>query len=123
MSLVEALLKPQAYPEEVAAVELVETHISYIFLTGKHVYKVKKPVDYGFLDFTTLEKRHYYCQEEVELNRRLSPEVYLGVSEIRQHQGRYTVDGPGITVEYAVRMRPLPRERAMNLLLQQGQVS
>lgn len=121
--IVEALLRPEAYPESVTTVELVETHISYLFLTGKHVYKVKKPVNYGFLDFSTLEKRRYYCQEEVELNRRLSPEVYLGVSEIRQHQGRYTVDGPGITVEYAVRMRQLPREGAMNVLLQQGQVS
>ena len=121
--MVEALLQPEAYPHQVAGVELVETHVSYLFLTGEHVYKVKKPVDYGFLDFTTLDKRRYFCHQEVALNRRMSPEVYLGVSEVRQHQGRYTIDGPGVTVEYAVKMRQLPRQRALSMLLQQGQVS
>jgi hypothetical protein len=125
--MVQALLQPEAYSHEVAGVELVETHVSYLLLTGEHVYKVKKPVDYGFLDFTTLEKRRHFCHQEVALNRRISPEVYLGVSEVRQHQGRYTIDGagegPGVTVEYAVKMRQLPRQRAMNLLLQQGLVS
>lgn len=121
--MVQALLLPEAYPQGVAGVELVETHVSYLFLTGEHVYKVKKPVDYGFLDFTTVEKRRYFCHQEVALNCRMSPEVYLGVSEVRQHRGRYTVDGPGVTVEYAVKMRQLPRQRAMSLLLQQGQVS
>ena len=122
-ALVEQLLKPQAYPPGVGAVELIETHISYLFLTGRYVYKVKKPVDYGFLDFTTLEKRHRFCIREVELNRRLSPEVYLGVVEIRQQDGRYAVEGPGRTVEYAVKMLQLPRDRAMSLLLGRGLVS
>ena len=121
--LVQALLKAEAYQEEVTDVELVATHISYLFLTGKYVYKVKKPVDYGFLDFTTLEKRRYYCQQEVELNRRLSPDVYLGVVEIREQDGQYAVEGPGQTMEYAVKMLQLPRDRAINLLLGQGQVS
>lgn len=121
--LVEALLDRRAYPEPVDAVELAETHISYLFLTGQHVYKVKKPVDFGFLDFTTLEKRHYYCQQEVELNRRMSPEVYLGVVEIRQQGSTYSIDGEGETVEYAVKMRQLPQSRSMSLLLRQGQVT
>ncbi len=125
--MVQALLQPEAYPPGVAAVELVETHVSYLFLTGRHVYKVKKPVDFGFLDFTTLDKRRHFCHQEVALNRRMSPEVYLGVSEVRLHQGRYSIDstgdGPGATVEYAVKMVQLPRQRAMNLLLQQGRVS
>jgi aminoglycoside phosphotransferase family enzyme/predicted kinase len=121
--LVEGLLRPQAYPDEVSSVELVETHISYVFLTDSHAYKVKKPVDYGFLDFTALEKRRYYCQREVELNRRLSPEVYLGVVEIREQGGQYAVEGPGRTVEYAVKMRRMPKEQAMNALLARGQVS
>jgi aminoglycoside phosphotransferase family enzyme/predicted kinase len=121
--LVEALLDPGAYPETVAAVELVETYISYLFLTGQHVYKVKKPVEYGFLDFTTLEKRRYYCEKEVELNRRIAPEVYLGVVEIREQGGRYAIEGPGQAKEYAVKMLQLPHSRTMSLLLKQGQVS
>lgn len=122
-TLVESLLRPEAYPDHVSDVELVETYISYLFLTGSYVYKVKKPVDYGFLDFTTLAKRRHYCHQEVELNRRLSPEVYLGVVEIREQDGQYAIEGPGQTVEYAVKMLQLPRQRAMNTLLQEGRVS
>jgi uncharacterized protein len=122
-ALVESLLGPEAYPEQVSNIELVETYISYLFLTGSHVYKVKKPVDYGFLDFTTLEKRRYYCHQEVELNRRLSPDVYLGVVEIREQDGQYTIAGPGQTVEYAVKMLQLPKQRAMNALLREGKVT
>ncbi|MBI2856285.1 MAG: AAA family ATPase [Chloroflexi bacterium] len=122
-ALVAALMQPDAYPERPQSVETVETHISHIFLTGDYAYKVKKPVDFGFLDFTTLEKRRHYCQQEVLLNQRLSPDVYLGVVEIREADGRYAIEGPGTTVEYAVKMRQLPRERALTRLLQEGQVS
>ncbi|MBF8266791.1 MAG: putative kinase [Dehalococcoidia bacterium] len=121
--LVAALLRPGAYPERPQSIELVETHISYVFLTGQHVYKVKKPVAFGFLDFTTVERRRYFCHMEVLLNRRLAPDVYLGVVEIRERDGSYTVEGPGTTVEYAVKMRQLPRERTLSRLLPQGQVS
>ncbi len=136
--LVRALLSPQAYPVSSLApghtesqvgpqtepqIEMVETYISYIFFTGRHVYKVKKPVDYGFLDFTTLEKRRYYCNQEVKLDRRISPEVYLGVVEIRNRDSCYSVEGPGETLEYAVKMRQLPKDWAMNSLLRQGKVS
>lgn len=102
---------------------MVETHISFIFFVGDFVYKVKKPVDYGFLDFTTLERRRYFCEREVELNRRLSPDIYLGVEEIRERGGRYTVGGHGKTVEYAVRMRRLPAERSLDRLLRKGLMS
>jgi aminoglycoside phosphotransferase family enzyme/predicted kinase len=122
-SIITALQSPDAYPENVDAVELVETHISNLFLTGAHVYKVKKPVDFGFLDFTNLEKRRYYCHREVELNRRMSPEVYLGVVEIREQAGRFAIEGPGRPVEYAVKMLQLPRERSLNRLLRQEKVS
>ena len=122
-AIVNALLDPKAYSEEVAVVDLLETHISYLFLTGQHVYKVKKPVEFGFLDFTTLEKRRYYCYQEVELNRRIAPEVYLGVTVIREQNGRYTVEGPGQVTEFAVKMLQLPRGRSMNALLDRGQVS
>ena len=122
-ALLETLLQPQAYPEQVSAVDLVESHISFLFLTGEHVYKMKKPVDYGFLDFTTLEKRHYYYHQEVELNRRISPGVYIGVVEVKERGGMYSFHGPGRTVDYAVKMRQLPRDRAMNALLERDQVS
>ena len=121
--LVGALLDPRAYPHGTPAVEMVETHISFIFLAGDFAYKVKKPVNYGFLDFTTLEKRRHFCQREVELNRRICPEVYLGVEEIRQKAGGYTVGGPGRTVEYAVKMRRLSPESSLELLLKQGRIS
>ena len=121
--LVEALLAPGAYPHGTRTVEMVETHISFIFFAGDFVYKVKKPVNYGFLDFTTLEKRRYFCQREVELNRRICPDVYLGVEEIRQQAGRYTIGGPGQTVEYAVKMRRLSPDSSLERLLKEGRVS
>ena len=121
--LVAALLQPEAYPDPVERVELVETHISYLFLTGRHVYKVKKPVDFGFLDFTSLDQRRYYCEQEVAVNRRIAPQVYLGVVEIREQGERYAVDGPGVTVEYAVKMLQLPRDLALSVLLPQNRVS
>ena len=111
------LIDPLAYPGDVGTVELIETHISYLFLTGDHVYKVKKPVDLGFLDFTTLAKRREFCLEEVSLNQRLAPGVYQEVVPISIKDGRYAVEGSGETVEYAVKMRRLPSERSLEALL------
>ena len=82
--LIKSLLNPAAYPEPTEKVSLIETHVSYIFLTDSYAYKVKKPVDYGFLNFTTLDRRRFYCEEEVRLNRRLCPEIYLGVVDARR---------------------------------------
>ncbi|HXK57421.1 MAG TPA: aminoglycoside phosphotransferase, partial [Gammaproteobacteria bacterium] len=73
------MLKPGACGHPVGSLELIETHISWVILTGTYAYKIKKPVDLGFLDFSTLAKRHHYCTEEVRLNRRLAPAFYLGV--------------------------------------------
>src|SRR4030043_1562554 len=81
-SLQKALLDPKIYPDLPKKVEFIETHISLVFLTREYVYKVKKPVDFGFLDFTSLDKRKYFCEQEVKLNRRLSPDIYLGGGEI-----------------------------------------
>jgi hypothetical protein len=122
-SMIQALLRPQAYREDVTSVELAQTHISYLLFTDRHVYKIRKPVNYGFLDFTTLEQRRDDCHREVDLNRRLSPGVYLGVVEIRSHEGQVTVEGPGETVEYAVKMCRLPQDRLMAHLLPKGQVT
>ncbi len=123
-SLVAALQNPRIYPEKPAEIDLVQTHISAIFFSGEHVYKVKKPVNFGFLDFTTLEKRRYYCQQEVDLNRRLAKEVYLGVVEVRFHQGRVSIgEGPGEVVEYAVKMKRLPQDCMMDQWLAKGAIT
>jgi aminoglycoside phosphotransferase family enzyme/predicted kinase len=118
-----ALNNPEFYPHQVGSIQLEETHISKLFLTGRFVYKVKKPVNLGFLDFSTLEKRHHYCEQEVLLNQRLSQDVYLDVVAITQEPGRYALNGPGERVEYAVKMRQLPREKTMLELLRRGKLS
>ncbi len=100
-------MRPAFYPQKVDTVALRETHISKVFLTGRFVYKIKKPLDLGFLDFTTLEKRRRYCHQEVVLNRRLSRDVYLSVEKIYWDGTRYNLDGPGAVVEYAVKMHQL----------------
>ncbi len=103
--------------------ELVQTHISYVFLAGEFVYKLKKPVDMGFLDFSTLEKRRHFCEEEVRLNRRLCPGTYLDVVAIGFAEGAARIGAAGTAVDYAVKMRRLPEERMMNHLLEQGAVT
>ncbi|MGV8078944.1 MAG: AAA family ATPase [Syntrophales bacterium] len=121
--LVDTMLNPELYPCRPETVELVQTHISYVFIAGEEVYKVKKPVDFGFLDFSTLEKRKFYCGEEVRLNRRLAGETYLGVAEIRQDPaGGLSLSGDGPVVEYAVRMKRLPQDRMLKGLLREGTV-
>ena len=121
--VVEVLLKPQAYPHKPQKIELVQTQMSFIFLTGEYVYKVKKPVNLGYLDYTTLEKRHFFCRQELELNRRLCPDVYLAVIPIVEEKGELRIEGQGKAIEYAVKMKKLPGERMMDVLLSQGQVT
>jgi aminoglycoside phosphotransferase family enzyme/predicted kinase len=120
--LIEALSDPAAYPSPVEAVEVRHTHISAVFLAGRYVYKIKKPVEFGFLDFGTLAKRRHYCQEEVRLNRRLAPEVYVGVVPITRSDRGVRVEGDGEVVEWAVKMRRLPDDATLQDRLQQGQV-
>ena len=116
--LIAALEHPAAYPDAPAQVEHTQTHISHLFMTADYVYKVKKPVDFGFLDFTTAELREHYCREELRLNRRLSPEVYLDVVDIcADAGGAVRVGGLGPVVEHAVHMRRLPAAAAMTELL------
>ena len=121
--VVQALLNPKVYPEAPQGVELAQTQMSFLFLTDNYVYKVKKPVNLGYLDYTTLEKRHLYCQKEVELNRRLCPDVYLGVIPITRDKGDIFIDGQGGVIEYAVKMRRLPQGAMMDVLLARNQVS
>lgn len=123
-NLLEALQNPEIYPEKPEKVELLQTQVSAIFIVGEHVYKVKKPVNFGFLDFTTLEKRKYFCRKEVVLNRRLCPEVYLGVAEIRLQNGRITLgEGAGEIIEYAVLMKKLPQDCLMDRRLAESKVT
>jgi len=121
--LVQALLNPKAYPESPKGVSLKQTQMSYLFLTDDYVYKVKKPVNLGYLDYTTLERRHYYSLREVELNRRLSPDTYLAVVPIVRLKGNIILGGQGEVMEYAVKMRRLPQEGMMDFLLAQNQVT
>ena len=122
--LVQALLNPKAYPETPPQrIELAQTQMSFVFLTDDYVYKVKKPVNLGYLDYTTLDKRDFYCQREVELNRRLCPAAYLGVVPIRRDKGNISIDGQGEIIEYAVKMRRLPQQAMMNVLLTNNKVS
>jgi len=121
--LVKTLLEPKAYPEPPQRIELVQTQMSFVFLTDDYAYKVKKAVNLGYLDYTTLEKRHFYCQREVELNRRLCPKVYLRVVPITQDKGGIFVAGKGEVIEYAVKMRRLPKEAMMDVLLVNNKVT
>ena len=113
-----AFLDPSFYPHPVRDIERRDTHISAVFLTGDWVYKLKKPVDFGFLDFSTLEKRLHCCRQEVALNGRLSRGVYHSVETIRRDDmGRLRLGGEGDVVELAVRMRQLPEEASLQFLL------
>jgi aminoglycoside phosphotransferase family enzyme len=114
-------MKPEAYDEDPGSIELVQTHISFVFLTKRFVYKVKKAVDFGFLDFTTLEKRRFFCEKELELNRRLCGDMYLEVVPINKADA-IKIKGAGETVEYAVKMKRMPQEKMMSKLLEKNKV-
>jgi aminoglycoside phosphotransferase family enzyme/predicted kinase len=121
--VVKALSRPEAYPDHPAEVSMRQTHISWLFFTKEFVYKVKKPVNFGFLDFTSLEARGRFCEEEARLNRRLAPDVYLGVLEINAADGQIRLGGPGKGVDYALQMRRLPEDRMLPTLLAAGKVT
>jgi len=123
LPVVRALLESQAYPHKPRKIELVQTQMSFIFLTGKYVYKIKKPVNLGYLDYTTLEKRHFFCHQELELNRRLCPDAYLAVVPIVEEKGGLHIEGQGEAIEYAVKMKQLPQDHMMDVLLPRGQVT
>ncbi|MEE9152246.1 MAG: hypothetical protein V3U20_10515, partial [Thermoplasmata archaeon] len=122
-SIVNDLQRPEAYPEPIKNVKMLQTHISYIFITDDHVYKIKKPVNFGFLDFSTLDKRLYYCQKEIELNKRLSPDVYLDVVPITDEGEALAVGGKGEIVDHAVKMRKIPMDKLMDKLLEEGKLT
>ncbi len=115
-----AMSRPDFYPHPAPGLQRRETHISLVFLAGAAVYKIKKPVAFDFLDFSTLEKRRRFCEEEVRLNRRLTEGVYLSVVSITDEGGRLALDGPGKVVEYAVKMKRLEQDHTMGVMLDEG---
>ena len=121
---VAALCRPETYPERPSRVEVVETHMSFVFLTPTHAYKLKKPVRYDFLDFSRLELRSHNCNEEMRLNRRLAPGVYLAVLPLaRTASGRLRLDASGEVVEWVVQMRRLPQEHMLDERIRRGRVA
>jgi aminoglycoside phosphotransferase family enzyme/predicted kinase len=116
------LLNPHSYPHQPRAVRLVQTHASFVFIAPPFVYKVKKPVNFGFLNFSTLEKRRHFCEREVVLNRRLSPDTYLGVLPISTRNGRFVFGVGDKVVEYAVQMRKLSNRGFLDQLVERDEV-
>ncbi|MCG6897729.1 MAG: AAA family ATPase [Thiocapsa sp.] len=112
--LIEALLRPDPYPHPADPVRHIETHISHVFLAGPYAYKLKKPLDLGFLDFSTLERRRHCCEEELRLNRRLAPDLYIGVIAITGTASAPRIGGEGPVQEYAVQMHRFAQAALLN---------
>jgi len=118
--LIAALLQPQAYDHPVQEVQLLQTHISWILLTGRYAYKIKKPVDLGFVDFSSLSRRRHFCEEELRLNRRLAPELYVGLRRIHGPAARAHLGGAGPEIEVAVQMRQFSQQDLLPAVLRRG---
>lgn len=119
--LIQALHDPARYPHAVDAVELIETHISWVLLAGDYAYKIKKPVNLGFLDFSTLEKRRHFCHEELRLNRRLAPQLYLGVMPVGGTPADPVLGGEP-AIEYAVKMVRFPQATRLDRVAERGEL-
>jgi uncharacterized protein len=122
--LVQKMLRPEFYPHPVSEpIGFVQTHISYVFLTGDYAYKAKKPMNFGFLDYSTLEKRQHFCAEELRMNQRGAPGLYLEVVPITQTGDNFEMGGAGEVVEYAVKMRQFPETSLLSSLFEQGKLT
>jgi len=121
--LINALREPGPYPHEVDSIRVLETHISWILLTGPHAYKLKKPLDLGFLDFRDLKARRYYCEEELRLNRRLAESIYEAVVPITGTQSDPVIDGSGPAIEYALRMRQFDPGQTLDKLCDRDELT
>ena len=117
-----ALQNPALYDHPVSGFELIETHISWVLLTGHYAYKIKKPVNLGFVDFSTLQKRHHYCQEELRLNRRLAPMLYLEVVAFTGTPRHPVIGGKGTPFEYAVKMKQFPSDALLDQVLERDEL-
>ena len=122
--LIKLMMQPEFYPHPVIEpIELIQTHISSVLLTGDYVYKVKKPVNFEFLDFSTLAARHHFCQEELRLNNLLAPEIYLEVLPITQSGQNFVLGGEGEPQEYVLKMRQFPQNALLSQMLKQGKLT
>jgi uncharacterized protein len=119
-SLIKNLLSSKPYNHSITKLRLIETHVSWVILTGKYAYKIKKPVNFEFLDFSTLEKRKYYCEKELELGQQFASEIYLAVVPITGTCEHPQINGTGFILEYAIKMREFPQENLLSMLLKQG---
>ncbi len=118
----QGLLRPEAYPHPVEAVRVITTHISWVLLTGEFAYKIKRPVRYPFVDLLSAEHRAFLCREEVRLNRRFAPEIYLDVCTVTSAQGKAQLGGTGQVIEHAVRMRQFNADSELARLLERAQI-
>src|SRR4028118_950321 len=122
--LIQQMLKPEFYPHPVIEpIKLIQTHVSYVLLTGDYAYKLKKPVNFGFLDFSTLDLRQRFCAEELRLNQRGAAELYLEVLPITQVGDRYQLGDAGEPVEYVLKMRQFPQQTLLITMFEQGQLT
>lgn len=121
-ALIDALRDPALYEDSPECITIVETHISWVLLTGQYAYKIKKPLDLGFLDFSTLEARQRYCEQELRLNRRLAPDLYLEVVPITGSATAPRLGGTAAAIEYAVKMREFPQSAQLDRVLQRGEL-
>jgi aminoglycoside phosphotransferase family enzyme/predicted kinase len=120
--LLENLKNPRLYGNDIKKVKILQTHISYVVLTGEYAYKIKKPVNFGFLDFSTLDKRKYFCNEELRLNRRLCPDIYIDIVQFTKKDKNLQINGDGKVVEYALKMKEFSQKNIMTNLLKQEKI-
>lgn len=121
--MIEALQNPNCYPHPVSSIRLIETHISFVLLTGAFAYKIKKAVNLGFVDYTQLERRHFFCEEELRLNRRLAPELYLGMVPIVGSPASPRVGQEGEAIEYAVKMVEFNQQNLLDQVLLRNELT
>ena len=121
---IDNIVLPGDFAVQMSKPQLIETHISWVFLDERFAYKIKKPIKYSFLDFSTIELRKYYCEREIELNKRLTENIYIDVQPIRKDGNQYFISGTtGTVVDYAVRMKKQDTNKQMNVLLKNNQIT
>lgn len=121
--LLNALQQPTFYPHPVKEIKKLETHISWIFLTGDYAYKIKKPVNFGFVDYSTLEKRKHFCEQEVKLNKALTSSVYLDIVTLNKADNGYEINGKGEVIDYAIKMKEFSQENLLDRLLERNELT
>lgn len=123
-TIITALQKANAYPHPVdPVIKKLETHISWVFLTGEYAYKIKKPVNFGFIDYSTLEKRKHFCEQEIKLNQALASSIYLQMVTINKTAEGYEINGTGEVVEYALKMKEFSQENLLDHLLARNELT